>query len=218
MGAARLEVVAGKAVGMSILVEDELLIGRHSEGAGRLADDDEISRAHARVSMDSRGLCAIEDLGSTNGTFLNGLRISSPQMLSEGDTIEIGGTTLVVRQVPELTTPGAAGTGRPQPTVSAGVMRPTAPAPPEPAPAAPPGEPAPAAGPPVGVTPTEPLREPLEEPLAVPEPRDTPSVPPLSLKLEVDFDAREARLFVDQASEPVLLVFDAGRWRAVSDP
>jgi pSer/pThr/pTyr-binding forkhead associated (FHA) protein len=98
--AARLEVVAGKAVGMSILVEDEMVIGRHAEGAGRLADDEEISRLHARVSVDADGVCTIEDLGSTNGTFLNGERISAPEALSIGDTIELGQTTLEVRELP----------------------------------------------------------------------------------------------------------------------
>src|SRR5438067_1205119 len=100
--AARLEVVSGKATGMSLLIDDELVIGRLAEGAGRLADDEEISRSHARISMDSRGLCAIEDLGSTNGTFVNGMRIAGPQTLSEGDTIELGGTTLVVREIPQV--------------------------------------------------------------------------------------------------------------------
>jgi pSer/pThr/pTyr-binding forkhead associated (FHA) protein len=100
--AARLEVVAGNAVGMSILVEDEMVIGRHAEGAGRLAEDEEISRLHARVSVDAYGECTIEDLGSTNGTYLNGARISAPQMLSVGDTIELGQTTLAVRELPAL--------------------------------------------------------------------------------------------------------------------
>jgi predicted component of type VI protein secretion system len=97
----RLEVVAGRAEGMSILVDDELVIGRQADGAGRLADDDEISRSHARVTLDASGFCAIEDLGSTNGTFVNGLRISAPQTLFDGDTIELGGTTLVVRGPPQ---------------------------------------------------------------------------------------------------------------------
>jgi pSer/pThr/pTyr-binding forkhead associated (FHA) protein len=87
---------------MSLLIDDELVIGRLAEGAGRLADDDEISRSHARLSMDARGLCAIEDLGSTNGTFVNGMRITSPQTLSEGDTVELGATTLVVREIPAV--------------------------------------------------------------------------------------------------------------------
>ena len=96
---ARFEVVAGRALGTSILLDDELLIGRQVDGAGRLADDDEISRSHARISLDRSGFCAIEDLGSTNGTFVNGLRIDGPQTLSVGDTIEVGRTMLVLREL-----------------------------------------------------------------------------------------------------------------------
>jgi pSer/pThr/pTyr-binding forkhead associated (FHA) protein len=95
----RLEVVAGNAAGTVITVHDELLIGRHAEGAGRLADDEEISRSHARVALEPGGFCAIEDLGSTNGTFVNGLRVAGPKTLALGDTIELGGTTLVVAEL-----------------------------------------------------------------------------------------------------------------------
>jgi pSer/pThr/pTyr-binding forkhead associated (FHA) protein len=114
MGAARLEVVAGKAAGTSIMVEDELVIGRHATGAGRLADDEEISRTHARITLERSGYLAIEDLGSTNGTFVNGLRISGPKTLTEGDGIEVGGTTLVVRELP-LPTATVATTAAPRP-------------------------------------------------------------------------------------------------------
>src|SRR5690348_11189195 len=95
---------------MSILVEDELVIGREADGAGQLAEDDEISRLHARVQLAGSGSCTIEDLGSTNGTFVNGRRISAPQTLSEGDTIALGGTSLEVRR---LAGPGSAGDGDP---------------------------------------------------------------------------------------------------------
>ena len=121
---ARLEVVAGRAVGMSILLDDELLIGRHAEGAGRLADDDEISRSHARISLDRSGFCAIEDLGSTNGTFVNGLRIAGPQTLSVGDTIELGGTTLVARELPIPATERSLKAVPPQPTAAPGTSVP----------------------------------------------------------------------------------------------
>jgi pSer/pThr/pTyr-binding forkhead associated (FHA) protein len=115
-------VVAGKAVGMSILVDDELLIGRHADGAGRLADDEEISRSHARLSLDRSGFCAIEDLGSTNGTYVNGLRIKGPQTLSEGDTVEVGATTLVVRDLP---TPRSGSSVTPRPGSRARLAVPT---------------------------------------------------------------------------------------------
>ena len=82
----RLEVVAGKATGFAILVADQLIIGRHSEGPGRLADDPELSRQHAQISREQGGTYVIEDLASTNGTIVNGSRISSPTPLVVGDS------------------------------------------------------------------------------------------------------------------------------------
>jgi FHA domain len=213
----RLEVVAGKAVGMSILVEEELLIGRHAEGAGRLGEDEEMSRSHARVSMDSSGSFAIEDLGSTNGTFVNGLRISALQTLREGDTIEIGGTTLVVREVPSPVSEPPAHSAVQQPTIVPGVP-PSPPVFPTPTPPGPPTEEARAAPP---VTPEAPPVTP--PPPVVPSPappgppteetREAPPIP-LSLKLEIDFGVQEARLFLDGESEPLRFLLQAGRWRA----
>jgi len=198
---ARLEVVAGRAIGMSILLDDELLIGRHADGAGRLADDDEISRSHARVSLDRSGFCAIEDLGSTNGTFVNGLRITGPQTLSVGDTIEVGGTTLVVRELPIPATERSLKAVPPQPTVTPAASQATplastaradrprrADEPPS----------APAAGPP-----TTPRTE------ATPE----TALGSLSLRLHIDFAARTATVAVDDGSEPLELEFDGDAWR-----
>jgi pSer/pThr/pTyr-binding forkhead associated (FHA) protein len=196
--AVHLEVVAGNATGMSILVEDELVIGRHAEGAGRLAEDEEISRAHARLSMDSRGLCALEDLGSTNGTFLNGIRITAPQTLSEGDTIELGATTLVVRELPRVSEEPAAaiGSARTQTTVAPVGALPGA------------AVPTPAAEPAA----TEPIAE-TEIPLAAAAP-DVPAT--LSLQLDIDFGTGELQLRVDDTSEPLRLVYDGDSWRPAS--
>jgi predicted component of type VI protein secretion system len=179
--AVQLEVVAGKATGMSISVEDELLIGRHAEGAGALADDEEISRSHARVTLDGSGFCAIEDLGSTNGTFVNGLRISSPQTLSEGDTIELGATTLVVRNLP---IPG--GGQEPEP------------------------EPEPERRDFTVVTAQSGSEPPTEQATPATAHLAATAIPPLSLHLRIDFAASEALLLLDDSSEPVRLAFDAG--------
>ena len=93
----RLKVTAGNALGNEIEVRDEFLIGRHAPGAGKLGDDIEISRRHARISRASDGQYVIEDLGSTNGTSVNGRQISAAETLAVGDTIEVGCTTLVVQ-------------------------------------------------------------------------------------------------------------------------
>jgi pSer/pThr/pTyr-binding forkhead associated (FHA) protein len=56
------------------------------------------SGQHARFRL-IRGLWYIEDLGSTNGTSLNGLRIHATQLLKKGDKIKIGHTVMVVVSV-----------------------------------------------------------------------------------------------------------------------
>jgi len=92
----RLRVTAGNAQGSEIQVHDELVIGRQASEEGQLGQDAEISRQHARIGR-SNGSFVLEDLGSTNGTFLNGRRISKPEILSPGDRIQVGATTLVVQ-------------------------------------------------------------------------------------------------------------------------
>jgi len=212
---ARLEVVAGNAAGMSILIEDELVVGRHAEGAGRLADDEEISRSHARFTLDDSGYCAVDDLGSTNGTFVNGLRISGPQTLSEGDTIELGATTLVVRELPSVAQAPVAEPEARQSTVRPGaasvpVTEEAVPAPvAEEAPAAPVAEEAPAA-PVAEEAPAAPVAE-AEPGLGHEEGLATAK---LDLQIEVDFAAREAWLSLGDASEQVRLVFEGGGWHA----
>lgn len=186
----RLEVISGVAPGSTLVVEDELVIGRHATGAGRLSEDEEISRQHARISREATGNYAIEDLGSSNGTFVNGLRIQSPRVLDVGDSIETGATTLVVRAIvqPEAdeeeaevpATPAAAGRAAPTVFARSAVVE-SSPAAPEPAPP--------------------------------PEPAPTDQIPPPALKLEIDFDAREARIALGEDGESVRLVFEDGTWR-----
>lgn len=57
-------------------------------------NDPEVSRRHARISARQGGY-VVEDMGSTNGTFLNGRRVTSPTPLYQGDKIELGPTTTI---------------------------------------------------------------------------------------------------------------------------
>lgn len=166
----RLEVISGVSPGSTLVVEDELVIGRHATGPGRLSEDEEISRQHARISREGAGNYAIEDLGSSNGTFVNGLRIQSPRVLDIGDSIETGATTMVVRAVVE----------------------------PEP-------EPEPVAE--ARAAPTVFARVPVVEPTSAEQ------IPAPVLKLEIDFEAREARIALGEGGETVHLVFADGAWR-----
>src|SRR5512146_901784 len=69
---------------------DDLVIGR--SGADLDVDDRGVSRVHARISRDAEGGWTLTDLGSTNGTFLNGVRVRSAA-LHDGDEIRIGAAT-----------------------------------------------------------------------------------------------------------------------------
>lgn len=77
-------------------------IGRREESDVALAWDREVSRAHAQVELVG-GVWTINDNGlSSNGTFVNGERISGQHRLEDGDTIVVGTTPVVFRE------PGAA--------------------------------------------------------------------------------------------------------------
>ncbi|HWH43484.1 MAG TPA: FHA domain-containing protein, partial [Thermoleophilaceae bacterium] len=90
-------VVSGNAAGTQIQLEGEFQIGRAAPAEGRLGDDPELSRAHAKVYRDPQGRMVIEDLGSTNGTAVNGQRISGPTVLNPGDTVQVGKTTMTLQ-------------------------------------------------------------------------------------------------------------------------
>lgn len=67
---------------------DSLTIGRDSTNAVAI-NDAEISRKHARL-MFQGGKYVLEDLGSTNGTFVNGQRLAGPVVLKPGDVVSLG--------------------------------------------------------------------------------------------------------------------------------
>lgn len=105
MGELRLEATEGNAAGFTILVDERLVIGRQSEGPGKLADDPELSRHHAEIVRVGPGQFTIKDLSSTNGTFVNGTQVTAPVFLSVDDQIEVGGSKLVVRSGPASAQP-----------------------------------------------------------------------------------------------------------------
>jgi PAS domain S-box-containing protein len=70
----------------------EHVMGRGSEVSIRI-DDHGVSRRHARIIRTQEGTCHVTDLGSTNGTYLNGVSISSAE-LREGDRLQIGTGTV----------------------------------------------------------------------------------------------------------------------------
>lgn len=87
--AARLVIRRGPATQQEYyLTKPTLTVGREAVNDVPLADP-EVSRRHARITY-QEGRYVIEDLGSTNGTFVNGSRIAGPTMLNDSDLIDMG--------------------------------------------------------------------------------------------------------------------------------
>jgi len=76
------------------LEREEIFLGRDQVNDITISDP-EVSRRHARFIMQDENIL-VEDLGSTNGTFLNGERISTLQQLRPGDVISLGENIVVV--------------------------------------------------------------------------------------------------------------------------
>ncbi len=81
---------AGHAVGVDSAA---LTVGRGAQNDVAIERDDFASASHARFLPRRDGLW-LEDLGSTNGTFVNGARIPAPRRLAPGDVVRIGETEL----------------------------------------------------------------------------------------------------------------------------
>jgi hypothetical protein len=150
-----LRVTGGNAAGTEIGLDEELLIGRSAD-EGSLKDDPELSREHAKITRTGEGELLIEDLGSTNGTFVNGERITQATAIRSGDKIEVGITTLEVALTIQPTAIRPVATPPPPADATRAVEPPAAPPPAAPPPAAaPPETPGPppgvAGGPPPGV-------------------------------------------------------------------
>lgn len=92
--AGRLVVVESPALqeGTVIALDSEpLTVGRGSRNTLRLEGDEYASSWHARVEPRGDGVW-VEDIGSTNGTFVNGKQVEAPRRLQPGDLVRVGST------------------------------------------------------------------------------------------------------------------------------
>jgi pSer/pThr/pTyr-binding forkhead associated (FHA) protein len=90
-------VVDGANAGETVSLDAApILVGRGSDAAIRL-DDDYVSTRHARIAS-SGDQWFVEDLGSTNGTYIGAQRLTQPTTLQLGSRVRIGKTTLELRK------------------------------------------------------------------------------------------------------------------------
>lgn len=91
-----LEIVEGSEAGRQIPLDSVVDVGREPSLPLHLDEDTQVSRRHARIAVQG-GQVVVEDLGSTNGTYVNDQPISSPRTLNPGDKVRIGLTVLELR-------------------------------------------------------------------------------------------------------------------------
>ena len=92
---------SGPTPGASFTLEgDQLTIGRDSTNEITI-NDAEISRRHARLTFQG-GKYVLDDLGSTNGTFVNGQRLAGPRVLKAGEVVSFGEQIVLVFEVTNI--------------------------------------------------------------------------------------------------------------------
>jgi pSer/pThr/pTyr-binding forkhead associated (FHA) protein len=84
------------AKGQTLRLDGNLQVGR-SEGCEIRVDDNYVSAFHARI-FSRDGVWYVEDLGSTNGTYVNQRRVTSPILVHAGDRIRMGKSVLELRR------------------------------------------------------------------------------------------------------------------------
>jgi FHA domain/Domain of unknown function (DUF4190) len=93
---ATLVIHEGAGAGSEHPLDGELILGREQASADLVIPDPGISRRHARILPQNGGVI-LEDLGSSNGTYVNGERISGPVELGAGDAVQLGDTVLAIQ-------------------------------------------------------------------------------------------------------------------------
>lgn len=175
----RLILQTSQAAGTEYRLEkDEIFLGRDLSN-DLVINDPEVSRRHARLFF-TGSTYAIEDLGSTNGTFVHGQRLSGPFLLSPGDWITLGEKVILKFDLVEFDPDATVATFRAQPISAPQPVSPVASAAPSVSPEqinVPPVQPFISSSEvPEGV-PQQPSFQPVHQPAQPPRPA-APAVPP----------------------------------------
>ena len=91
-----LRITRGKQAGLTMTLGDQIKIGRSAD-CQLILDDDYVSSRHALIRRTADGY-VVEDLGSTNGTYLNDARVTTATPFGLSDTLRIGRTTMIVEK------------------------------------------------------------------------------------------------------------------------
>jgi hypothetical protein len=113
-----LEIVEGTGAGRRLLLEAPVVLGRAAD-ADLVLEDEQVSGHHARVSPTAGGSAIIEDLGSTNGTFVNDHEVQGPATIDPDDELLLGVTLLQVRTRRQLESQPSAVRAVPPPLATA---------------------------------------------------------------------------------------------------
>jgi pSer/pThr/pTyr-binding forkhead associated (FHA) protein len=113
MAGLTLEIVEGAQAGRQVQLESIVDIGRDASLPLHLGEDTQVSRRHARVTAQG-GQAVVEDIGSTNGTYVNDQPIHGPRTVSPGDRIRVGLTVIELRSAEQVQARPSAVQPRPQ--------------------------------------------------------------------------------------------------------
>ena len=95
-----LEIVEGTGAGQMVALAGPVTVGR-AGGADLVLPDELVSRHHARITPSGSG-AVVEDLGSRNGTFVNGEAVPGPTHLTPGDQLQLGVTLVELRSATQI--------------------------------------------------------------------------------------------------------------------
>jgi predicted component of type VI protein secretion system len=119
-----LEIAEGEHAGWQVPLDGPVEAGRDRDATLPLADN-QVSRRHLRVTPRGQGAW-VEDLGSTNGTYVNDQPLHGPRELRVGDRVRIGLTVLELRTTVQAAQPYTPQQGPPVTELGRGVLVPVA--------------------------------------------------------------------------------------------
>ncbi|NGN63931.1 FHA domain-containing protein [Streptomyces sp. A7024] len=94
----KLVITEGSLTGTTVSLQGQTITLGRAHDSTIVLDDDYASSRHARIYPDQSGRWIVEDLGSTNGTYLDRTRLTTPQPLAPGTPIRIGKTVIELRK------------------------------------------------------------------------------------------------------------------------